>query len=160
MSRPPRPPVHQEVVTHPAHGDVRQADGIRGAADAERRDGWHRVAAEERGRHEQHDPFDGIMAALGQRGFTSVLVEGGGSVSAEVLRAGVVDRAVLFVAPAFLGGDAVPAIATLGIGRAADALRLTRVSVRRVGDDLVVEGRPRWRRHPLPPAGSRGTVGE
>ena len=104
-------------------------------------------------------PFEGIMAALGGRGFTSVLVEGGARVAAEVLRAGVVDRAVLFVAPTFLGGDAVPAIATLGIGRAADAIRLTRVSVRRVGDDLVVEGRPRWR-HPLPPAGSRGTVGE
>src|SRR5262249_30265055 len=105
-------------------------------------------------------PFDAIMAALGRCGFTSVLVEGGGTVAAEVLRARVVDRVVLFVAPAFLGGDAVPAIATLGIGRAADALRLTHVSVRRVGDDLVVDGRPRWRQHPLPPAGSHGTVGE
>jgi diaminohydroxyphosphoribosylaminopyrimidine deaminase/5-amino-6-(5-phosphoribosylamino)uracil reductase len=103
-------------------------------------------------------PFEAVMAALGQRGFTSVLIEGGGTVAAEALRAGVVDRVVLFVAPAFLGGDAVPALATLGIGRAADALRLTRVSVRQVGADLVVEGRPRWQRHPLPPAGSRGTV--
>ena len=104
-------------------------------------------------------PFAAIMAALGRRGFTSVLVEGGGTVAAAALRAGVVDRAVLFVAPAFLGGDGVPAVAPLGIGRAADAIRLTRVSVRRVGDDLVVDGRPRRRRHPLPPARSRGTVG-
>jgi diaminohydroxyphosphoribosylaminopyrimidine deaminase / 5-amino-6-(5-phosphoribosylamino)uracil reductase len=104
-------------------------------------------------------PFEAVMAALGQRGFTSVLIEGGGTVAAEALRAGVVDRVVLFVAPAFLGGDAVPVLATLGIGRAADALRLTRVSVRQVGADLVVEGRPRWQRHPLPPAGSRGSVG-
>jgi diaminohydroxyphosphoribosylaminopyrimidine deaminase / 5-amino-6-(5-phosphoribosylamino)uracil reductase len=103
--------------------------------------------------------FARIMAALGARGFTSVLVEGGGTVAAEALRAGVVDRAVLFVAPALLGGDGVPAVGPLGIRRVTDAIRLTRTTVRRIGDDLVVQGRPRWRRYPLPPAGSRGTVG-
>ncbi|HJW68956.1 MAG TPA: RibD family protein, partial [Candidatus Binatia bacterium] len=103
--------------------------------------------------------FARIMAALGARGFTSVLVEGGGTVAAEALRAGVVDRAVLFVAPALLGGDGVPAVGPLGIRRVTDVIRLTRTTVRRIGDDLVVQGRPRWRRYPLPPAGSRGTVG-
>jgi len=104
--------------------------------------------------------FAHVMAALGERGFTSVLVEGGGTVAAEALRAGVVDRAVLFVAPTLLGGDGVAAVGPLGIRRVADAIRLTHASVRRIGDDLVVQGRPRWRRHPLPPAGSRGTVGK
>jgi diaminohydroxyphosphoribosylaminopyrimidine deaminase/5-amino-6-(5-phosphoribosylamino)uracil reductase len=103
--------------------------------------------------------FARVMAALGARGLTSVLVEGGGTVAAEALRAGVVDRAVLFVAPALIGGDGVPAVGPLAIRRVADAIRLTQASVRRIGDDLVVQGRPRWRRHPLPPPGSRGTVG-
>ena len=69
-------------------------------------------------------PFARVMQALGQRGFTSVLVEGGGTVAADALRAGIVDRALLFVAPALLGGDGVPAVGALGIARAADAIRL------------------------------------
>jgi len=104
-------------------------------------------------------PFARVMQALGQRGFTSVLVEGGGTVAADALRAGIVDRALLFVAPALLGGDGVAAVGALGIARAADAIRLTRVTVRRIGEDILVDGRPRRLRHPLPPAGSRGTVG-
>jgi diaminohydroxyphosphoribosylaminopyrimidine deaminase/5-amino-6-(5-phosphoribosylamino)uracil reductase len=105
-------------------------------------------------------PFARVVQELGRRGFTSVLVEGGGTVAADALRAGAVDRAVLFVAPAVLGGDGVPAIGELGIRRVGDAIRLTRITVRRIGADLMIEGRPRARRHPLPPAGSRGTVGK
>jgi len=104
-------------------------------------------------------PFAEIARALGARGFTSVLVEGGGSIAAQALAARVVDRMVMFVAPAVLGADGVPAIETLGITRVADAPRLLQTRVRHVGNDLVVEGRPHWpRRHPLPPAGTRATV--
>ena len=103
-------------------------------------------------------PFARVVQSLGQRGFTSVLVEGGGTVAADALRAGIVDRVLLFVAPALLGGDGVPAVGVLGIARAADAIRLTRVTIRRIGADILVDGRPRRLRHPLPPPGSRGTV--
>jgi diaminohydroxyphosphoribosylaminopyrimidine deaminase/5-amino-6-(5-phosphoribosylamino)uracil reductase len=50
-------------------------------------------------------PFASVVRALGERGITSLLVEGGGTVAAEALRARVVDRLVLFVAPMLLGGD-------------------------------------------------------
>jgi diaminohydroxyphosphoribosylaminopyrimidine deaminase/5-amino-6-(5-phosphoribosylamino)uracil reductase len=104
-------------------------------------------------------PFGEIARALGARGFTSVLVEGGGIIAAQALAARVVDRMVVFVAPAVLGADGVPAVAALGITRAADAPRLLQTRIRRVGNDVVVEGRPHWpRRHPLPLAGSRATV--
>jgi diaminohydroxyphosphoribosylaminopyrimidine deaminase / 5-amino-6-(5-phosphoribosylamino)uracil reductase len=103
--------------------------------------------------------FAALARALGERGLTSLLVEGGAGVAAEALGAGVVDRVVLFVAPVLLGGDGIPAIGGLGVGRVADALRLAPIRVRQVGDDLMVEGRPRWRRrHPLPPGRSRATV--
>ena len=57
----------------------------------------------------------------------------------------VVDRMVLFMAPAVLGGDGVPAVAALGIRRVADAVRLEGLAVARLGDDVVLEGRVRGR---------------
>jgi len=90
-------------------------------------------------------PFAAIMRTLGKRGLTTVLVEGGATVAAQVLAAGVVDRLVLFVAPLLLAGDGVPAVAPLGLRRVADAFRVDEVAVGRAGRDLVVEGRLRRR---------------
>jgi diaminohydroxyphosphoribosylaminopyrimidine deaminase / 5-amino-6-(5-phosphoribosylamino)uracil reductase len=83
-------------------------------------------------------PFGRVVGALGARGITSVLVEGGARVAADAIASGVVDVVVWFVAPSLLGGDAVPAIGALGIGRARAALRLHDVRVARLGADLVL----------------------
>jgi diaminohydroxyphosphoribosylaminopyrimidine deaminase/5-amino-6-(5-phosphoribosylamino)uracil reductase len=88
-------------------------------------------------------PFAAAMRALAERGITTVLVEGGATVAAAALAAGVVDRVVLFVAPAILGGDGVPAVGPLGVRRVAEALRLDVLAVGRSGPDLVIEGRVR-----------------
>jgi len=90
-------------------------------------------------------PFAAIMRTLGRRGLTTVLVEGGATVAAQALAAGVVDRLVLFVAPLLLAGDGVPAVAPLGLRRVADALRIDGLAVGRAGRDLVLEGRVRPR---------------
>jgi diaminohydroxyphosphoribosylaminopyrimidine deaminase/5-amino-6-(5-phosphoribosylamino)uracil reductase len=86
-------------------------------------------------------PFATVLRALGDRGLTSVLIEGGGVVAAEALRAGVVDRLVLFVTPRLLGGDGVPAIGPLGLRRVARALEVRDLALGRAGGDLVLEGR-------------------
>ena len=86
-------------------------------------------------------PFGSLVRLLGTRGLTSLLVEGGGTVAAEALRARVVDRLVLFVAPAILGGDAVAAVGPLGLRQARDAVRVGGLAVAHVGPDLVLEGR-------------------
>ena len=91
-------------------------------------------------------PFAAVARALADRGITSLLIEGGGAVAAEALRARVVDRLVLFVAPALLGGDAVAAIGALGFRRVADAVRVEPLSVARIGPDVVIEGRVRYPR--------------
>jgi diaminohydroxyphosphoribosylaminopyrimidine deaminase/5-amino-6-(5-phosphoribosylamino)uracil reductase len=96
--------------------------------------------------------FTDVVRALGARGLTSLLVEGGGTVAAEALRARAVDRIVLFVAPIVLGADAVPAIGPLGIRRVRGALRVDGLAVAQMGPDLVLEGRPRY-------AGRRGQQG-
>jgi diaminohydroxyphosphoribosylaminopyrimidine deaminase/5-amino-6-(5-phosphoribosylamino)uracil reductase len=92
-----------------------------------------------------HVPFGAVAEALGSRGIGTLLVEGGATVAADALRAKVVDRMVLFMAPAVLGGDGVPAIAPLGIRRVADGIRLDGLAVARLGDDVVLEGRVRTR---------------
>jgi diaminohydroxyphosphoribosylaminopyrimidine deaminase/5-amino-6-(5-phosphoribosylamino)uracil reductase len=90
-----------------------------------------------------HVPFAALARMLAERGITSLLIEGGATVAAEALAAKVVDRVVFFMAPAILGGDAVPAVGPLGTRRVADAIRLDVLAVGRSGADLVIEGRVR-----------------
>jgi diaminohydroxyphosphoribosylaminopyrimidine deaminase / 5-amino-6-(5-phosphoribosylamino)uracil reductase len=77
------------------------------------------------------------LGLLGGRGLTRLLVEGGGRLAAALLRGGLVDRLVWFHAPLLLGGDAVPAIAELGLDRLAEAPALERVSSETLGDDVL-----------------------
>lgn len=88
-------------------------------------------------------PFDAVLDALGARGLTTLLVEGGSTVAAAALGSGSVDRLVWFTAPLLLGGDGVPAVGALGIRRVADAIRLDVQGVAWAGADLVIEARVR-----------------
>jgi diaminohydroxyphosphoribosylaminopyrimidine deaminase/5-amino-6-(5-phosphoribosylamino)uracil reductase len=83
------------------------------------------------------------LGLLGGRGLTRLLVEGGGRLAAALLRGGLVDRLVWFHAPLLLGGDAVPAIAELGLDRLADAPAFERLSSEIVGDDMLTMFRVR-----------------
>jgi diaminohydroxyphosphoribosylaminopyrimidine deaminase/5-amino-6-(5-phosphoribosylamino)uracil reductase len=80
-----------------------------------------------------------MLRELGRRGVTSVLVEGGATLAAELLRARLVDRVVLFLAPLLIGGDGVPLVGPLGAREPARALRLLDLRAERLGPDLVVE---------------------
>jgi diaminohydroxyphosphoribosylaminopyrimidine deaminase/5-amino-6-(5-phosphoribosylamino)uracil reductase len=79
------------------------------------------------------------LAELGRRGLNTVLIEGGATLAAAVLAAGLADRLALFLAPIVLGGDGVPAVGALGIEHPARAPRLVLAGVERVGGDLLVE---------------------
>ncbi len=81
-----------------------------------------------------------LLAWLAARDVTSVLVEGGGELNAAFLEAGLVDRVAVFVAPIVLGGrSAITPVE--GAGRAlAEAFRIVEPSVRRIGNDVLVEG--------------------
>jgi len=81
-----------------------------------------------------------LLAALAAREVRGVLVEGGAQVAASFLDAGVVDRVAMFLAPLLLGGTSAPSVIA-GAGRELKrAVALDAVDVRRVGDDLLVEG--------------------
>ncbi|MFC4302729.1 bifunctional diaminohydroxyphosphoribosylaminopyrimidine deaminase/5-amino-6-(5-phosphoribosylamino)uracil reductase RibD [Cohnella boryungensis] len=83
------------------------------------------------------------MRALGQRGISSVLLEGGGVLNGAMLQAGLVDKAMLFYAPIIVGGEGAPsAFAFEGHEDMSSALRLSRIEINRFGEDWCVTGYP------------------
>jgi diaminohydroxyphosphoribosylaminopyrimidine deaminase/5-amino-6-(5-phosphoribosylamino)uracil reductase len=82
-----------------------------------------------------------LMAALGERQVTSVLVEGGGILFGSLFDQGLVDKVIVFIAPIIIGGaEARTAVAGSGVDKVADSFRLEGVRVERFGDDLAVSG--------------------
>jgi diaminohydroxyphosphoribosylaminopyrimidine deaminase/5-amino-6-(5-phosphoribosylamino)uracil reductase len=85
--------------------------------------------------------LEGLLAALGEQGITSVLIEGGGILLGSLFDRRLVDKVIAFIAPIIIGGaEARTAVAGRGVDKVADSLRLERVRVERFGDDLAVSG--------------------
>ena len=82
-----------------------------------------------------------LMKELSRRQITSVLVEGGSSLSSYCLEAGIVDKVMFFIAPKIIGGrDSFPAVGGKSFRKLADAYRLRDVKTKRVGEDILIEG--------------------
>jgi diaminohydroxyphosphoribosylaminopyrimidine deaminase/5-amino-6-(5-phosphoribosylamino)uracil reductase len=85
-----------------------------------------------------------LLAELGRRRLTNLLVEGGPQVLGSFFEIHEVDEVYAFVAPKFTGGSrALSPVGGLGIARMAHALPLEDVQVERVGEDILIRGRPR-----------------
>ena len=81
-----------------------------------------------------------LAAELARREVTALLLEGGGELNAGFLEGGLVDRVAVFVAPMLLGGrDAPTPVGGPGRGLK-EAFRLTGMTARLVGRDLLIEG--------------------
>ena len=80
-----------------------------------------------------------LFRKLGQRGITSVLVEGGGAIITSVLRERLADRLAVVVAPKIIGRG-VDAVGELGLATMDRALQLTAVQWRRLGPDILCTG--------------------
>ena len=86
------------------------------------------------------DGLDELLDDLGGRGIIQLMIEGGARVTGSFHSAGLVDRYVLYVAPALFGGsDAAPAIAGATASTIADVWRGRFDVVERVGDDVRLE---------------------
>jgi len=84
--------------------------------------------------------LDALLRELGKREITSVLIEGGAEVGAAALESRVVDKVVYFFAPKIVGGNAAPGpVGGEGRARLGEAIKLGRMRVRRIGEDLMVE---------------------
>jgi diaminohydroxyphosphoribosylaminopyrimidine deaminase/5-amino-6-(5-phosphoribosylamino)uracil reductase len=85
------------------------------------------------------------MREFARRGWCNVLIEGGANLAGAALRAGIVDRVAFFAAP-ILMGTGTPAIEGLGFKRVRDAIALGRLSLRRLGGDLLIQAEIAGRR--------------
>ncbi len=84
-----------------------------------------------------------LLATLGQRQVTSLLVEGGGTVLGSFFDQGLVDKALAFVVPLIIGGrDAPTPVGGAGVACIAEARRLECVRVRQLGPDVLISGYP------------------
>ncbi len=81
-----------------------------------------------------------VLDALGAKGVLQLLVEGGATVAHAFHHAGLVDRYVVYLAPALFGGDDASGLfAGPGVATMADLWRGRTVSVTRLGDDVRID---------------------
>ncbi len=89
------------------------------------------------------EDWKSYLRKLGAEQVMFLLLEGGGELAASALRAGVVSRAEFHIAPKILcGRNSRPCIGgenPLSIG---DAVPLKKMTVRKVGNDLIISGIP------------------
>jgi len=83
-----------------------------------------------------HDPAQ-VLSALADREIHHVWLEGGPTVAAAFLGAGLVDEVIAYLAPALLGAGAL-AVGDLGIHAIDQALRLTPHEVTTIGPDIRI----------------------
>ncbi|NKX93331.1 bifunctional diaminohydroxyphosphoribosylaminopyrimidine deaminase/5-amino-6-(5-phosphoribosylamino)uracil reductase RibD [Sanguibacter hominis ATCC BAA-789] len=82
-----------------------------------------------------------VLAELARRDVRHLLVEGGPTLAAAFLRAGLVDEVHAYVAPVLLGAGP-PALADLGVTTIDEALRLETLGTTALGTDVLVVARP------------------
>jgi diaminohydroxyphosphoribosylaminopyrimidine deaminase/5-amino-6-(5-phosphoribosylamino)uracil reductase len=88
------------------------------------------------------DPAD-LMKKAAAFGLQSILVEGGSALCTSLLKAQVVDKIVLVIAPRIIG-EGKPSIGDLGIRKLVEAVQLESATLRQVGPDMVVIGYPKY----------------
>jgi diaminohydroxyphosphoribosylaminopyrimidine deaminase/5-amino-6-(5-phosphoribosylamino)uracil reductase len=82
-----------------------------------------------------------LMKKLGYMDVMSVLIEGGAEINASALKAGIVDKIVMFIAPTLMTGrDALCSIGGSSPVKLDHAIKLSEVTDRFVGPDLKIEG--------------------
>ncbi|MFH1834728.1 MAG: bifunctional diaminohydroxyphosphoribosylaminopyrimidine deaminase/5-amino-6-(5-phosphoribosylamino)uracil reductase RibD [Methanobacteriota archaeon] len=90
--------------------------------------------------------FKNLKTELGEKGVTSLLIEGGGEVIGSAFDAKIVDKFILYVAPKIIGGrDAKTLVAGDGIEKITDAVKLKDMIVENVGVDFRLTGYPSYR---------------
>jgi diaminohydroxyphosphoribosylaminopyrimidine deaminase / 5-amino-6-(5-phosphoribosylamino)uracil reductase len=78
-----------------------------------------------------------VLNQLGERGITRLLVEGGPTVAAALLKADLVDEAALFRSPMIIGADGVDALTGLPLAALTQSPRLRLVKRETIGVDSV-----------------------
>jgi riboflavin-specific deaminase-like protein len=81
-----------------------------------------------------------MLSRLYGLGIRSLMVEGGAGITTALLRAGLVDRLVVCIAPKVLG-TGLDAVGDLGIRDLGQALTFSETTIRQLGPDILFDGR-------------------
>jgi diaminohydroxyphosphoribosylaminopyrimidine deaminase/5-amino-6-(5-phosphoribosylamino)uracil reductase len=84
-----------------------------------------------------------VIDRMGELEVNELLVEAGPTLSGEILRQGLVDELLLYVAPKLLGPQGLPLVDLPELSDLQDALGFTVAGVQRLEDDLRLRLRPR-----------------
>jgi diaminohydroxyphosphoribosylaminopyrimidine deaminase/5-amino-6-(5-phosphoribosylamino)uracil reductase len=94
------------------------------------------------------DEYDGrvsmvdLLEKLGKRGIQSILLEGGSRLAGEMLKRGLIDEFVFFLAPKIIGSDGFAPFTLNGITSMDQAIRLVFGQMKRSGQDIVINAWP------------------
>ncbi|MBF0538549.1 MAG: bifunctional diaminohydroxyphosphoribosylaminopyrimidine deaminase/5-amino-6-(5-phosphoribosylamino)uracil reductase RibD [Nitrospirae bacterium] len=82
-----------------------------------------------------------LMRELGKTGVTSVMVEGGASLTGYAIEAGIVDKVMFFIAPKIVGGKgSLSPVASKTFRSVNEAYGIVDMTVRKIGCDILIEG--------------------
>jgi diaminohydroxyphosphoribosylaminopyrimidine deaminase/5-amino-6-(5-phosphoribosylamino)uracil reductase len=87
----------------------------------------------------RNQTLEAVLAELGSKETTSVLLEGGGDVLSQALDGRLVDEVQIYLGAVFTGGPVV-AFAGRGAGATLEALRLRNARYEQIGGDVFVTG--------------------
>ncbi|MEY2544019.1 MAG: diaminohydroxyphosphoribosylaminopyrimidine deaminase [Verrucomicrobiota bacterium] len=90
-------------------------------------------------------PLGAVLADLGQKKVTSVMIEGGGNLLGHALDERLIDKVQIYVAPILTGGPIV-SFGGRGAARTHDGAHLERVKFEKIGPDICVTGYPKYDR--------------
>ncbi len=90
-------------------------------------------------------PLGAVLADLGQKKVTSVMIEGGGNLLGHALDESLIDKVQIYVAPILTGGPIV-SFGGRGAVRTHDGAHLARVEFEKIGPDICVTGYPKYDR--------------
>ncbi len=134
-----RTPLAARVFTEPGKAVIAMGRPAR----PEERESFSRVGAEILELPSPGSKVDlaALLRVLGERGLTSILVEGGGTLFGSLIDSRLIDKVIGFISPIIIGGGgARTAVAGQGVERVADSLKLAHVSVERCDEDIMVTG--------------------
>ena len=83
----------------------------------------------------RHVDLPALLRAMGEAGFNEVHVEAGAGLNAALMRGGLVDELLLYLAPSLLGGG-LPALNLSPVAALDQRIRLAWRDITPVGDDL------------------------
>jgi diaminohydroxyphosphoribosylaminopyrimidine deaminase / 5-amino-6-(5-phosphoribosylamino)uracil reductase len=84
-----------------------------------------------------HLDLSAALQALAARGLTRILSEGGSTLAAALIRAGLVDELALFSGAALIGAEGHPALGQLRLTALSEAPRPTLIKLQSLGPDLM-----------------------